>query len=282
MILKNSIFVFTSIIYSFFNNCLMYTITRMCWSSRMISLWHRLPCISFSKPFLCWTMILLWFVFLCLTIMRIAILCMLYRLAEYHNPVPLRRSSLFPNLGLLFNRHGYEVLWKDKTVDYSTNGWDHWIRSMAVQMGYECIFPAFPRVYHILHKEGTTTTHKANQRVSRIPMYSDNEPVDLGDLSYLLPEYYDVSLLHALVPRHLIPDVYANMHIPLEDIIEGRKPLNTTVNELFSWVRYRNPNHKELMLISYRDEQQLVWHTNRGHHQQYNVVVASEVRDILT
>ena len=201
----------------------------------------------------------------------------MFRLAEDKNPVALRRSSLFPNLALLFNRYGYEKIWKGKEVRYSTNGWDHWIRSMATQQGYECIYPAYPRVTHTLYDEGTTTTKKENRKVGRITMYSSETPVLLGDLSYLLSDYYDLSLLKAIVPTELIPVIYKNMQIPLNKIIDGSVTVDNSVNELFSWDDYRDGKNKHTMVISYMEYQHIITHVRPGTHPVFKIIITNEV-----
>lgn len=198
------------------------------------------------------------------------------RLAESYNPVALHRSSLFPNLALLFNRNGYERIWKGVTFSYSTSGWDHWLRSKAKELGYECVYPSLPRVYHHVYEVGTTTNKKMNNRISRIPFYKDTVNVDLGDLTYLLSSYYDVSFLAKLVPFHLIPSVYENMQIPLKDIIEGKKA-NSTVNALFSWEEYRDGNNPHIAVTSYKEERQFMRIKRANQHTQVIIVVASEV-----
>lgn len=209
----------------------------------------------------------------------ISIIILMTRLAESYNPVALHRSSLFPNLALLFNRNGYERIWKGVTFTYSPSGWDHWLRSKAKELGYECVYPSLSRVYHNVYEVGTTTNKQMNNRISRIPFYKEMVNVNLGDLTYLLSPYYDVSLLAKLVPYHLIPSVYENMQIPLKDIIDGKR-INSTVNELFSWEKYRDDKRFGTVVITYKEERKFMQIKRANHHTQVNIVVASEVNSL--
>ena len=77
------------------------------------------------------------------------------REAEDRDPLLLHRSAAFPNLGLLFNRRGYDRLWRNASLSYHTNGtraptrsrvgWDHWVRQSAAAQDLECVFPALLR-----------------------------------------------------------------------------------------------------------------------------------------
>ena len=193
----------------------------------------------------------------------------------------LHRSSLFPNLAILFNRHGYEAVWKGEQISYSTNGWDHWLRAKAVKLGYECVYPSLPRVFHHLYDIGTTTNRRRNSRIGRFPIYNDSHDIDLGDLSYLLPSYYDLSLLYAIVPVEFIPTIYENMQISLNDIIEGKVSFNATVNHQFSWSAYKQEDHKELAVLGYLDDRKIDTKVKKGLYKQVNIVVAKEVRSFI-
>ena len=116
---------------------------------------------------------------------------------ENADPTLLKRTASFPNLGLLFHRHGYDVLWYKQPLAHTTNGWDHWLRIRAASLQVECIYPVTPRVRHLVSSESSTASKAFSMRLSNYPMVS--ELVDLGDLSYLIQYNYDRSLLHLFV-----------------------------------------------------------------------------------
>ena len=108
-------------------------------------------------------------------------------------------------------------------------------------------------------------------------MYSNTTPVSLGDLSYLNSVYYDLSLLKAIVPYSLIPDIYENMQTPLSRIVEGAVPLNNTVNGLFSWDEYRDNKNPNTMVISYQEYSKIMSFVKQGSHPQFNLIITNEV-----
>ena len=153
------------------------------------------------------------------------------REAEDRDPLLLHRSAAFPNLGLLFNRRGYDRLWRNASLSYHTNGaraptrsrvgWDHWVRQSAAAQDLECVFPALPRLRHLVYAEGTTGNSKSKSTIGRLPLFEDATAPDLGDVSYLLRANYDRSLLGALLPPELVESSLRAMRTPLEAVLRG-------------------------------------------------------------
>lgn len=121
-----------------------------------------------------------------------------HALGENADPRLLKRSSFFPNLGLLFPRRGYDALWKDQPLDATTNGWDHWLRIRAASLRLECLFPVAPRVRHVVSANSSTVSRALAARLQAYPLVQESR-VDLGDLSYLLRTNYERSLLRLFV-----------------------------------------------------------------------------------
>ena len=198
-----------------------------------------------------------------------------HRKGEDPNPILLHRSHAFPNLGLVFDKSGYERVWKNRTVHMSTNGWDHWLRSIALENDYECVYPSLPRVKHPLSEVGVTTDINRNQRIGMVPWYEDTTPVSLGDLSYILPMLYELSLLKEIVPRPLLLPVYQMMQIPMRSIITGRVNMNITKKNLFSWKEMDDSGN--MAILSYKQESEVRRTLQSGSYQKIILVVSSEV-----
>ena len=99
----------------------------------------------------------------------------LVRLAESDSITLLRRGSHFPNLGMFFNRRGYQAVWNIPQLTFTTNGWDHWLRSRAADLHLECVFPAGPRVRHQKLAIGTTVRLGDKSMLHMMPYVMDKK-----------------------------------------------------------------------------------------------------------
>ncbi|KAK8810965.1 hypothetical protein WA556_004107 [Blastocystis sp. ATCC 50177/Nand II] len=160
--------------------------------------------------------------------------------AEDRDPLLLHRSAAFPNLGLLFNRRGYDRLWRNASLSYHTNGWDHWVRQSAAAQDLECVFPALPRLRHLVYAEGTTVNSKFKSTIGRLPLFEDATAPDLGDVSYLLRANYDRSLLAALLPPELVESSLRAMRTPLEAVLRGAEQ-RCPANRALDWSALYDP-----------------------------------------
>lgn len=134
-------------------------------------------------------------------------------LGEREDPLLLKRSSSFPNLALLFARRGYDLLWRGKPLQDTTNGWDHWLRVQAASMQLECVYPVLPRVRHLITEKSSTATKGFAKKLASYPMAGE-DLIDLGDLSYLIEANYDHSLLRMVLHPHAIESTYQQMRSP--------------------------------------------------------------------
>ena len=57
----------------------------------------------------------------------------------------------------------------------------------------------------------------------------------MGDLSYLLHENYDRSIANLFADKQSANQVYANMQIPLYDIVSGKHAYDVSASRSFSW-----------------------------------------------
>ena len=179
------------------------------------------------------------------------------REAEDRDPLLLHRSAAFPNLGLLFNRRGYDRLWRNASLSYHTNGtraptrsrvgWDHWVRQSAAAQDLECVFPALPRLRHLVYAEGTTVNSKSKSTIGRLPLLEDSTTPDLGDVSYLLRANYDRSLLGALLPPELVESSLRAMRTPLEAVLRGAEQ-RCPANRALDWSALYDPYGERLVL----------------------------------
>lgn len=143
-----------------------------------------------------------------------------HALGENANPLLLKRSSFFPNLGLLFSRRGYDALWKDQPLDATTNGWDHWLRIRAASLRLQCLFPVAPRVRHLVSASSSTVSKALAARLRSYPLVEESD-VDLGDLSYLLETNYERSLLRLFVHPDDQSEVLRRMHVDYRRALAG-------------------------------------------------------------
>ena len=97
------------------------------------------------------------------------------RFAESDSISLLRRGSQFPNLGMFFNRRGYQAVWNIPQITFTTNGWDHWLRSRAADLHLECVFPAVPRVRHQKLAVGTTVRLGDKSMLHTMPYVMDKK-----------------------------------------------------------------------------------------------------------
>ena len=97
------------------------------------------------------------------------------RFAESDSISLLRRGSHFPNLGMFFNRRGYQAVWNIPQLTFTTNGWDHWLRSRAADLHLECVFPAVPRVRHQKLAVGTTVRLGDKSMLHTMPYVMDKK-----------------------------------------------------------------------------------------------------------
>lgn len=96
-------------------------------------------------------------------------------MAESDSVTSLRRGSHFPNLGMFFNRRGYQTVWNITQITFTTNGWDHWLRSRAEELNLECIFPSVPRVQHQKLAVGTTVRLGDKSMLHTMPYVRDEK-----------------------------------------------------------------------------------------------------------
>ena len=87
----------------------------------------------------------------------------------------LHRGSQFPNLGLFFNRRGYELVWNISLPNFTTTGWDHWFRMRAEEFHMECVFPAVPRIRHQKGLIGTTVKINDGSQLHLMPYLTSEE-----------------------------------------------------------------------------------------------------------
>lgn len=144
---------------------------------------------------------------------------------ENADPILLKRTASFPNLGLMFHRHGYDVLWYKQPLTHTTNGWDHWLRIRAASLQVECVYPVTPRIRHLVSPESSTASKALSMRLSSYPIVS--ELVDLGDLSYLIQDNYDRSLLQFFVDPKDHSTILPQMKQPYRKALGSHVPLPT-------------------------------------------------------
>lgn len=145
------------------------------------------------------------------------------------------------------------------------------------------MFPVLPRLKHLLYAEGTTVTRKKNAKIGRVKWYGAADPVDLGDVSYLIRAYYDHSLLSALLPPHLVDSAASAMYVPMEAILRG-EPQECEVNRALNWDRYRNLNSRDKtrVVVSHPDFMRLRSMYSQAAFTQIIILVASEVGSRLS
>ena len=144
---------------------------------------------------------------------------------ENADPILLKRTASFPNLGLMFHRHGYDVLWYKQPLTHTTNGWDPWLRIRAASLQVECVYPVTPRIRHLVSPESSTASKALSMRLSSYPIVS--ELVDLGDLSYLIQDNYDRSLLQFFVDPKDHSTILPQMKQPYRKALGSHVPLPT-------------------------------------------------------
>ena len=190
---------------------------------------------------------------------------------ENEDPVLLKRSSLFPNLALLFAKKGYELLWKDQPLSDTTNGWDHWLRVRAASLQVECIYPVLPRIRHIIAGKSSTTTKAFSKRLESYPLAEDSL-VDLGDLSYLRKENYDHSLLRMVVHPDDLEETYERMQESYRRALGTGKPLPSKCPRL----QAPSIEEKEVVIIDGRKGK------NFSNVKRYNdrVIILSTLREV--
>ena len=190
---------------------------------------------------------------------------------ENEDPVLLKRSSMFPNLALLFSKKGYEVLWKDQPLSDTTNGWDHWLRVRAASLQVECIYPVLPRIRHIIAEKSSTTTKAFSKRLESYPLAEDSL-IDLGDLSYLRKENYDHSLLRMVVHPDDLEETYERMQESYRHALGTRKPPPSKCPRL----QATSIEEKEVVIIDGRKGK------NVSNVKRYNgrVIILSTLREV--
>mmetsp|Transcript_3233 Transcript_3233/g.7252 ORF Transcript_3233/g.7252 Transcript_3233/m.7252 type:complete len:686 (-) Transcript_3233:248-2305(-) len=103
----------------------------------------------------------------------------------------LFRTNFFPGLGWMIRREHWNDVLKPIWPNAPTNGWDHWIRSIAEHESLGCIAPEVPRVEHV-SKSGTNIKDGgkffSRFALSAMPSSPDKNPY--GDLSYLYEPGY--------------------------------------------------------------------------------------------
>lgn len=139
-------------------------------------------------------------------------------MAELEDKQRLRRTAYFPNLGLLFNKEGYNQIWKDQPLNSTTNGWDHWLRIRVNSLQGECVIPVVPRIRHLLSANSSTATNSLANRLQKYPLVEESS-IDLGNLSYLIQSNYDQSLLHSFLSPSSIPLALQHMNIPIHSFL---------------------------------------------------------------
>lgn len=85
---------------------------------------------------------------------------------------------------MFFNREGYEKVWNIPQVTFTTNGWDHWLRARAEELGLECVFPSLPRVLHQKNSVGTTV-RKGDTSMLHLMPFSREEKVSMNYHYYI-------------------------------------------------------------------------------------------------
>ena len=166
---------------------------------------------------------------------------------ENMNPVLLKRTSSFPNLGLMFHRYGYDVLWYNQPLADTTNGWDHWLRIRAASLHMECIYPVTPRIRHLVSINSSTTSKAFSMRLASYPIVT--ETVDLGDLSYLLKSNYDRSLLQFFVDPIQHSHILSQMNRPYRSALASQVPLPVPQVHFVA----NNMTNKEVVIIDGRN-----------------------------
>eukprot|EP00927_Polykrikos_kofoidii_P083596 TRINITY_DN8605_c1_g1_i1.p1 TRINITY_DN8605_c1_g1~~TRINITY_DN8605_c1_g1_i1.p1 ORF type:complete len:771 (+),score=92.56 TRINITY_DN8605_c1_g1_i1:83-2314(+) len=115
----------------------------------------------------------------------------------------LFRSDYFPGLGWMIKRDTWELL-RNKWPRNPTTGWDHWLRHGSGLRPRECILPEVPRTHHF-GTEGTNVhTGSGIQRLLARMETSALPPGQLGDLSYLLRDNYELHLQKVLGGAQLL------------------------------------------------------------------------------
>ena len=99
----------------------------------------------------------------------------------------LFRTSFFPGLGWMLHRE----LWNELKPKWPGDHWDHWMRLSTTHRGRQCVSPELSRNFNIGEKGATVQSATYNQFLKRIA-YNTEPNVDLGDLSYLLRDQYEL------------------------------------------------------------------------------------------
>lgn len=124
------------------------------------------------------------------------------------------------------------------------------MRQHAAMQDLECVYPALPRLRHLIYAQGTTVNLKSKSTIDKLPMFEDPQAPDLGDVSYLLRPNYDRSLLAALLPPELVESSLLAMRRPMEAILHGAEQ-RCAANSALDWSAFynlHNPDHTRVVI----------------------------------